>query len=112
MARSPASQIMDISNIYIHDGRLLRVVENVEVGTLTMECELPADGWSDELVPKLLVFEGVYNYRVCEGAVVGPPTLLGLEIIGERDGRTRLRLDTTAGFRELDSIAVGVVDHA
>ena len=102
---------MDISSIYIHDGRLLRVIEDAEAATLTMECELPATEWSDDLVPRLLVFEDVYNYRVCEGAIVGPPTLLGLEIIGERDGRTRLRLDTTAGYRELDCIEVRIVDH-
>src|SRR5438270_731485 len=102
---------MDISSIYIHDGRLLRVIEDVEAATLTMECDLPVNDWSDDLVPKLLVFEGVSNYRVCEGAIVGCPTLLGIEIVGERDGRTSLRLDTTAGHRELDCIAVRVVDH-
>jgi hypothetical protein len=102
---------MDISSIYIHDGRLLRVIEDAEAATLTMECELPAGEWSDDLVPKLLVFEDVYNYRVCEGAIVGCPTLLDMEVVGERDGRSTLRLDTTAGYRELDCRAVRVVDH-
>ena len=102
---------MDISNIYIHDGRLLRVVEDSETAKLTMECELPTNEWSDDLAPKLLVFEDVCNYRVYEGEIVGPPTLLELEIFGERDGRTCLRLDTTAGYRELDCRAVRVTDH-
>jgi hypothetical protein len=101
---------MDISDIYVHDGRLLRVIEDAEGPTLTMECELPANEWSDDLVPKLLVFEDVYRYRVCEGAIVGCPTLLRLEIIGERNGRTTLRLDTTAGYRELDCKAVRIVN--
>jgi len=102
---------MDISTIYIHDGRLLRVIEDAEAATLTMECELPASEWSDDLVPRLLVFEGVSNYRVCEGASVGGPTLLNMEIVVERNGRTSLRLDTTAGYRELDCRAVRIVDH-
>ena len=102
---------MDISNIYIHDGRLLSVIEDAEAATLTMECKLPASEWSDDLVPRLLVFEDVYHYRVCEGEIVGCPTLLDMEIVGERDGRTSLRLDTTAGYRELDCRAVRVVDH-
>jgi hypothetical protein len=102
---------MDISGIYIHDGRLLRVIEDTEAATLTMECELPILERGERLEPRLLVFEDVYNYRVCEGAIVGPPTLLGMEIVGEHDGRTRLHLDTTAGFRELDCIAVRVIDH-
>lgn len=102
---------MDISDLYIHDGRLLRVIEDAATATLTMECELPVSEWSDDLVPGRLVFEDVYNYRVCEGAIVGPPTLLGLEIVGERDGRTSLRLDTTAGHRELDCRAFRATRH-
>ena len=100
---------MNISSIYIHDGRLLRVIEEAEAATLTMECELPANEWSDDLVPRLLVFDGVSNYRVCEGAIVGCPTLLDMQIVGERDGRTSLRLDTTAGRRDLDCRAVRIV---
>lgn len=102
---------MDLSSIYIHDGRLLRVIANTETRTLTMECELPKTEWSDDLVPKLLVFEDVYHYRVCEGAVWGCPTLLDIHAIGERDGRTTLRLETTAGYRELDCRAVRIADH-
>ena len=102
---------MDISSICIHDGRLLRVTEDAEAATLTMECELPATEWSDDLVPRLLVFEDVSNYRVCEGAVEGCPTLLDMEVLGQRDGRSTLRLETTAGYRELDCRAVRVVDR-
>ncbi len=102
---------MDISNIYIHDGRLLKVIEHTETATITMECELPANEWSDDLVPKLLVFENVLNYQVCEGAIVGCPTMLDLKIVGERGGRSTLRLDTTAGYRAIDCRGVSVVDH-
>ncbi len=101
---------MDISGIYIHDGRLLRVIEDSEAGTLTMECELPILERGEQLEPRLLVFQDVRNYRVCEGAIAGPPTLLDMEIQGEYDGRTRLHLDTTAGFRELDCVEVSVID--
>ncbi len=102
---------MDISSIYIHDGRLLRVIEDTKAATLTMECKLPASEWSDDLVPGLLVFEDVYNYRVCEGADMGCPTLLDMKIVGERDGRSTLRLDTNHGYRELDCKSVRIVDH-
>ena len=102
---------MDISGIYIHDGRLLRVIEDAESHTLTMECKLPAAEWSDDLVPRLLVFEDVCNYRVCEGAITGCPTLLDLTIIGVRESRTSLRIDTTAGYRELDCTGVKRLDN-
>jgi hypothetical protein len=103
---------MDISGIYIHDGRLFRVIEDAEAATLTMECALPATEWSDDLVPRLLVFDDVYNYRVCEGPIVGCPTLLDIAIIGEREGRSCLRIDTTAGYRELDCTAVRIMPCA
>src|SRR5476651_159376 len=106
-----STTLMDISGIYIHDGRLIRVIEDAESATLTMECELPATEWSDDLVPRTLVFENVYNYRVCEGAIVGCPTLLDLTITGERERRTCLRIDTTAGYRELDCTAVKICDY-
>src|SRR5580658_8760995 len=102
---------MDISGIYIHDGRLLRVIEDSAAATLTMECKLPTTEWSNDLVPRLLIFEEVYNYRVYEGAIVGRPTLLDLTITGERDRRTCLRIDTTAGYRELDCTAVKICDY-
>ena len=102
---------MDISNIYIHDGRLLKVIEDTEAATITMECDLPANEWSDDLVPKFLVFTNVLNYQVCEGAIHGCPTMLDLTVIGEREGRSMLRLDTTAGYRAIDCRGVSVVDH-
>lgn len=102
---------MSIANIYVHDGRLLRVIEDSEAATLTMECELPILERGERLEPRMLVFEDVYNYRVCEGAIVGPPTLLGIKVVGEHDGRARIHLDTTAGFRELDCTGVSVVEY-
>jgi hypothetical protein len=102
---------MDISSIYIHDGCLLRVIEDTKAATLTMGCELPVGDWSDDLVPTLLVFDDFSNYRICEGAIDGCPTLLDMKIVSERNGRVSLRLDTTAGYRELDCRAVRLVDH-
>jgi len=61
---------MDISGIYIHDGRLLKVVEDAESATVTMWCELPASEWSDDLVPRLLIFDNVSNYLVWGGRLL------------------------------------------
>lgn len=100
---------MDISHIYIHDAKLLKVIEDTETDTLTMECELPVDDWSDEFKPGLLIFDNVLNYRVCEIAFHGRPALLDINIVGEREGRSRVRLETNAGWRELDCTAVRII---
>ena len=64
---------VEISQIYVHDGRLLRVVEDTEQDTLTMEANLPENPASDELVPRLLVFDDVYGYQIFEGPFQGCP---------------------------------------
>lgn len=102
---------MDISNIYVHDGRLLRVIENTERDTLTMEVELPASPDSDELVLRLLVFDDVYSYQVFEGPFDGCPAILDMQVVGEQGRWQRVRLDTNAGYRELFCTGVRVLEH-
>ena len=105
---------VDVSNIYVHDGKLLRVIEDAQKETVTMEVLLPADPMNVDLVPRLLVFEGVYGYQISEGPVMGCPTILNLSVV-EKLGRlgisSRVRLDTTHGYRELCCTAVRVCSH-
>jgi hypothetical protein len=102
---------MDISSIYVHDGRLLRVVEDAHVNTLTMEVELPASPDSDELVPRRLVFEDVYGYRVSGGPFDGIPEILGIEVVGTQGRWRRVRIETNAGYRELFCTQVRVLEQ-
>ena len=100
---------MDISNIYVHDGRLLRVIEDTERDTLTMEVELPASPESEELVPRLLVFEDVHGYQIFDGPFDGIPAILDMQIVGEQGRWRQVRIDTNAGHRELYCTSVRVV---
>ena len=102
---------MDISSIYVHDGRLLRVVEDTEQDTLTMEVELPEDERSDDLIPRLLVFDDAYGYQVFEGPFHGCPVILEMQVVGEQGRWRRVRLDTNAGYREVFCTAVRVIEH-
>jgi hypothetical protein len=102
---------MDIDGIYVHDGRLLRVVEDTERDTLTMEVELPASEWAEELVPRSLVFEDVYGYQVSEGPFAGAPAILAMTIVGEEGRWRRVRLDTNAGYREFYCTAVKLLNR-
>jgi hypothetical protein len=102
---------MDISNIYVHDGRLLRVIEDSEQDTLTMEVELPARPDSDELVPRLLVFDDVHGYQIFDGPFQGVPAILDIRVVGEQGRWSRVRIDTNAGHRELFCTGVRVLEH-
>jgi len=91
---------MEISDIYVHDGKLLRVIEDTEQEKLRMAVLLPASPTSDDLVPRLLVFEGVHGYQISEGRVDGAVTMLDLSVVGKSGNRSRVRLDTNRGYRE------------
>ena len=105
---------VDVSEIYVHDGELLRVIEDATHETLTMEVLLPADPTSDELVPRRLVFSDVYGYRIFEGRCAGCPVILDLSVVeklGNLGKWSRVRLDTNHGYRELCCTSVKVSNH-
>jgi len=47
---------MEISDIYVHDAQLHRVIEDIERKTVTFEVELPIVERNEEQQPRLLVF--------------------------------------------------------
>lgn len=102
---------MDISDLYVHDGRLLRVIEDTERDTLTMEVDLPAGPNSDELLPRFMIFEDVYNYQIFEGPFHGSPAILNIQVTGEEGRRRRVRIETNAGYRELFCTAVKITER-
>jgi hypothetical protein len=105
---------MEISDIYVHDGKLLRVIEDAQKETVTMEVWLPADPMSDDLVRRFLIFEDVYGYQIFEGRCTGCPVILDLSVVeklGNLGKCSRVRLDTTHGYRELCCTAVRVCEH-
>lgn len=104
---------VEIPDIYVHDGKLLRVVEDMEQDKIRMIVLLPANPTSDELVPRLLVFEDVYGYQIFEGRVDGAPVMLNLSVVGKWQHWSRVRLDTNYGYRELycKSLRVCEPDH-
>jgi len=102
---------MEISDIYVHDGKLLRVIEDAEQETVTMDVLLPIDPISDDFVPRLLIFEGVYGYQIFEGRCTGCPTILDLSVVEKLGEWSRVRLDTTHGYRELCCTSVRICEY-
>jgi hypothetical protein len=102
---------MDVSAIYVHDSKILRVIEEPGLSRLTMEVDLPILERDEQLEPRLLVFEDVYGYQVVEGCINGCPTLLDLTVVGQEGRWSRVRLDTTDGYREILCASVRVLDR-
>src|SRR5205823_4542899 len=55
-----------LSGIYVHDGKILRVIEEPDHSRSTMQVELAVLEQGERLEPRLLVFEDVYGYQVVE----------------------------------------------
>jgi hypothetical protein len=102
---------MEIPEIYVHDGTLLQVVEEPEHSRITMQVELPILERDEQLEPRLLVYEDVYGYQVVEGYINGCPTLLDFKVVGKEGRWSRVRLDTTVGYREILCGSVRVIEH-
>jgi len=76
-----------------------------------MEVELPVNPDSDELVPRLLVFDDVHGYKIFEGPFSGNPTILDMQLVGEQGRWRQVRIDTNAGYRELFCGGVRVLER-
>ena len=103
---------MNLSSIYVHDGRLLRVIEDAETDILSMEVELPAAADGDALVPRTLVFAEAYGYQVFEGPFQGCPAILDMHVVTEHGRWHQVRIDTNAGYRTVFCTSVTVDPRA
>jgi hypothetical protein len=102
---------MKIPDIYVHDGTLIRVVEEPEHARITMHVLLPILERDEQLEPRLLVFEDVCGYQIVEGCINGCPTLLDFTVVETEGSWSRVRLDTTVGYREILCGSVRVIEH-
>jgi hypothetical protein len=102
---------MEISDIYVHDAQLYRVVEDIEAHTVTMEVDLPILERDEEQEPRLLVFDETYNYQVFEQPWKGIVTILDMHVVGTKGNWKQVRIETNAGYRELYCIGVRVCNQ-
>lgn len=102
---------MAISDIYVHDAQLHRVIEDIEAETLTMEVDLPIREREEQQEPRLLVFDGAYNYQVHEQMWHGLVTILDMHVVSEQGRIYQVRIETNAGYRELFCTGVRVCLH-
>jgi hypothetical protein len=97
---------MDISTIHFHDAQILKVIEDTQTDTFTMEVEYPVDGKNNKFEKRRLIFEDAIDYKISEIPFQGSPTILDAKIISKDARRSRIRLETNAGYRELSCVSV------
>ena len=102
---------MEISDIYVHDAQLHRVIEDIEKQTVTFEVDLPILEHDEEQEPRLLVFDDAYNYQVFEQPRHGLVTILDMHVVGESGRSRQVRIETNAGYRELFCSGVRVIEY-
>ncbi len=102
---------MNISEIYVHDAQLHRVIEDIKADTVTMEVELPILEHGEHLENRLLVFDDAYNYQVFEQPWHGIVTILDMNVVEEKGRSRRVRIETNAGYRELFCTGIRVLEH-
>ncbi len=84
---------MKLEDIFFHDCKLVRVVEDPERDLLAMEVQYPVDWDANIFAPRTLLFSDVLCYQVDEAPFRGAPTIL--EYAVEQDGsRTRITMHT------------------
>jgi hypothetical protein len=99
---------MEVSEIYVHDARLYRVIEDLEADLIVMQVDLPILELNEELQPRFLVFEDVYGHQAFEGPIVGTTVILDMHVVGRTGGWQQVRIETTAGYRDLFCVSVRV----
>jgi hypothetical protein len=101
---------MDISDIYVHDAQLHRVVEDLEAATVTFEVELAILEREEQMEPRHLVFDDSYNYQVFEQPWHGLVTILDMHVVSEEGRIRQVRIETNAGYGQLFCSGVRVVE--
>ncbi|MEI9961945.1 MAG: hypothetical protein WDM76_12675 [Limisphaerales bacterium] len=97
---------MDISTIHFHDTQILKVIEDTQTDTFTMEVEYPVDWENNQFEKRRLIFMDAIDYKISEISFQGSLTILDAKIISKDDRRSRIRLETNAGYRELSCTSV------
>ncbi len=99
---------MEISEIYVHDARLRRVIEDVATHWIVMQVDLPILELNEELRPCFLVFEDTHHYQVFEQPFNGPLIILDMRVIGRNGQWQKVRLETNSGHRDLCCVSARV----
>ncbi len=94
-----------------HDTYILSVFEDTATDTITMYVNFPVD-WSESVYEKKrLIFLNAFNYQVHEMKFQGSPEILEIKTLEKKDGWTKFKLETNAGYREISCDSVDLVDE-
>jgi len=93
-----------------HDTYILSVFEDTSMDTIKMAVDFPINWHESVYEKKQLVFSNAFNYQVHEMPFSGSPEILEIHILEKKDGWTKFRLNTNAGYREICCDSVELLD--
>ena len=90
-----------LGEILFHDATIRRVVELPDSHELLFYVDYAVDWERNMFEPRIIAFQGVWDYHVGEGWCEGCPVLLDYEEFAGRDGWSGVILNTNHGTRRL-----------
>ena len=113
---------MQTIDFFIHDSKIIKVIENPENDTLDFILDYPVDWENYVFEKKILRFHKFLNYEIKEFPYASNPTILDFKDYGEihyviGEGRNQLEINrrkieliTTAGTRTLEYNSLELLD--
>jgi hypothetical protein len=114
---------MKTIDFFIHDARIIKVIENTNSDTLDFILDYPVDWENNKFEKKILRFNDSLNYEIKEIPFSGSPSILEYKDYGELhyfigEGknkieikRRKIELITNAGNRKIEYNSLELLDY-
>jgi len=97
---------VNIDDIFWHDSLILSVRITPKRDLIEMRLLLPEGARSNTFAEQIIIFEDAYGYKEFEGPFQGSPAILSVSVVGKNAQWSKLRIETSAGYRELFCLGV------
>ena len=84
-------------NLFWHDSLILSVSINAEADQIEMRVLLPDEAGSEQTIS----FKNAHGYKEFEGPFQGAPAILSVSAVEQNEQRSKVTIETNAGYREL-----------
>ena len=93
------NNVDELNNIHWHDSILLSSVEVTANDLLALNVKYPENVQEGIYSDKAIMFNGFYAMEIHEKPTADSPTLISAEIVSRENGYSKVRIETSAGYR-------------